>query len=173
MRSRRCTPGQAASQLILGEVGRYYDHTLDDRVNQAFDEAFQRLSDEVDDLNNIVAPRYDDEIAELRDSLETINEALKPIRQQLEPIREQTRAWRQRVEQVYQQIAADLEAEVPDLDDIKWPEPADGDEHPDPLFDSRRSYVDQIAVYKEHQGRPTEKRAWGSNRQKANGEAAP
>ena len=33
-----------------------------------------------------------------------------------------------------------------------------GDEHPDPLFDSRRSYVDQIEVYKRHQGKPTERR---------------
>jgi hypothetical protein len=37
----------------------------------------------------------------------------------------------------------------------EWPEPRDGDEDPDPLFDSIRDYVDQIDRYKEHQGKPT------------------
>jgi hypothetical protein len=50
---------------------------------------------------------------------------------------------------------------------------AEGDEHSDPLFDSKRSYVDQIDIYKRHQQRPTEKRAYGTKRRESNGEAAP
>jgi hypothetical protein len=34
------------------------------------------------------------------------------------------------------------------------PEPDDGDEDDDPLFDSTREYVEQIDRYKEHQGKP-------------------
>jgi hypothetical protein len=54
------------------------------------------------------------------------------------------------------------------------PEAEDSDEHPDPLFDSTRSYLDQIDVFKRHQGRPTEKRvrrdkgkSWSSARRAA------
>jgi hypothetical protein len=48
-----------------------------------------------------------------------------------------------------------LESEVPDAADIGWPVPADGDEDPDPMFDSTRAYVEQADRYKEHQDRPT------------------
>jgi hypothetical protein len=48
-----------------------------------------------------------------------------------------------------------LEAEKPDLEDYEWPEPADGDEYDDPLFDSSRDYVEQIDRCKEYQDKPT------------------
>jgi hypothetical protein len=41
-----------------------------------------------------------------------------------------------------------------DLPDFDWPEPRPADEDPDPLYDSRRSYLDQIARYKRHLGKP-------------------
>jgi hypothetical protein len=145
--------------LILTELRRYHDPTLDDRVDAAFHEAFQPLSDEVEALNNSVVPGYDDEIAELRDGLREITEALTPIREQLAPIRKQAEAWCARAERVYQAIADELEEAAPEPPaEIECPKPADGDEHPDPLFDSRRSYVEQIEVYKRHQGKPTERR---------------
>ena len=34
-----------------------------------------------------------------------------------------------------------------------------GDEDEDPLFDSRRKFVEQTDRYKRHQGKPTERRA--------------
>jgi hypothetical protein len=48
---------------------------------------------------------------------------------------------------------------APDLDDYDWPEPRPGNEDPDPLFDSRRDYIEQINRYKAHQGQPTERRS--------------
>ena len=36
-----------------------------------------------------------------------------------------------------------------------WPEPREGDEDDDPLFDSTRDYVEQVDRYKQHQGKPT------------------
>jgi len=44
---------------------------------------------------------------------------------------------------------------APGLDGHEWPEPADGDEDNDPLYNSTRSYVEQIDRYKRHQGKPT------------------
>jgi hypothetical protein len=37
---------------------------------------------------------------------------------------------------------------------IDWPEPEEGDEDPDPLFDSTRNYMEQLDRYREHQGKP-------------------
>jgi hypothetical protein len=52
---------------------------------------------------------------------------------------------------VLRKIQKDLDSQAPDVDLYDWPEPAGGDEDPDPMCDSTRSYLDQIARYKEHQ----------------------
>jgi hypothetical protein len=93
-------------------------------------------------------PRYDEQLASLRDDLDEITE-------QVESINQQIAEWRSRADPLYQQIAADLEAAVAELDPIEPPEPAEANEHPDPLFDSRRTYLEQIEVYKWQQGKPT------------------
>jgi hypothetical protein len=76
------------------------------------------------------------------------------------------RSWQRRAAPVWNEIVADLENEEPDLSEHPWPEGRDGDEHPDPLFDSCRDYVEQIAVYKRFQGKSTEdgRRAPGANK---------
>jgi hypothetical protein len=42
--------------------------------------------------------------------------------------------------------------------DREWPEPDDGDEGPDPLFDSTRDYVEQIDCCKDFQKKPIARR---------------
>jgi hypothetical protein len=59
-------------------------------------------------------------------------------------------------------MSESLDEQTPNLDEIEWPEPDEGDEDLDPLFDSTRDYVEQIDHYKEHQGKPTERRAYAS-----------
>jgi hypothetical protein len=44
-------------------------------------------------------------------------------------------------------------AKLPTVDAYDWPEPEEGDEDDDPLYDSSRDYLDQIARYREHQGK--------------------
>ena len=51
-----------------------------------------------------------------------------------------------------------LAAELPEVGTFPWPKPAEADEDPAPLFDSRRDYVEQIGAYKRHQGKPTARR---------------
>jgi hypothetical protein len=45
-------------------------------------------------------------------------------------------------------------ARAPDTDDIEWPTPVEGDADPDPLFSSRRDYVEQVDRFKRHQNKP-------------------
>jgi hypothetical protein len=44
-----------------------------------------------------------------------------------------------------------LEEAVPDPDSFDWPEPAEADDD-DALYDSTRSYVEQVDVYRSHRG---------------------
>jgi hypothetical protein len=45
----------------------------------------------------------------------------------------------------------------------EWPEPRAGDEDDNPLFDSNRSYVEQMDRYKKHQSKPTQRQAYGQS----------
>jgi hypothetical protein len=53
-------------------------------------------------------------------------------------------------------VDEDLRASSPDINDFDfdWPEPAEGDEDDDPLFDSTRDYFEQNDRYRVHQGTP-------------------
>jgi hypothetical protein len=51
----------------------------------------------------------------------------------------------------------DLDERMLDLDEFEWPEAEEGDADPDPLFDSKRAYIDQVDRFKLHQGKPTER----------------
>jgi predicted nucleic acid-binding Zn ribbon protein len=59
-------------------------------------------------------------------------------------------------EELASTIEEELSNEAPDADYLDWPLPDDGFENP--LFDSTREYVEQMDRYKEHQGKPTERR---------------
>lgn len=67
-------------------------------------------------------------------------------------IRQRRELWQERAELVWQQIATDIEQAVPDPDQIVWPA-LKPDEEADPLFDSRRDYLDQMDRFKLHQGK--------------------
>jgi hypothetical protein len=54
---------------------------------------------------------------------------------------------------VLRKIERDLVAEAPDVDAYDWPEPEEGEEDDDPLYDSTRDYLDQLARYRGHQGK--------------------
>ena len=60
-------------------------------------------------------------------------------------------------------VTEKVEAAAPNVEELDWPE-LEIDEFADPLYDSRRSYVDQVTRYKSHQGKPTARRRRGSGR---------
>jgi hypothetical protein len=56
---------------------------------------------------------------------------------------------------LWQEISNSLHDGAPSIGDIEWPKPAEGDDDADPLFDSKRGYVEQMDRYKRHQGKAT------------------
>jgi hypothetical protein len=76
----------------------------------------------------------------------------------LEALRDQADRLIEDVRAHNEALAQEMLAEAPDLDDYEWPEPRDADEWADPLFDSKRDYVEQVDRFKAHQGKPTKSR---------------
>jgi hypothetical protein len=133
-------PGTLA-KILTAEIERYYDYNLSSRVYRAGEEFRSRL----EEVNDAVLERHRDAIADVEHEWQHIIELIG--------------AWQDRAKPLWQAVTADLQAEAPDPGSIEWPEPVEGDDDPDPLFDSRRaSYVEQIDRYKRHQGKPIERR---------------
>jgi hypothetical protein len=151
-------PGELRD-IIVAEIERYYDHDLDSRVEEvanAVDEELAELNDEVHSATEIATLKQ-----EYRALAKRINDELRPIAERYQP---ELQAIADRFNAVREAVVETLEQEAPDPDDYDWPEPEDGEEDSDPLFDSTRGYVEQVDRYKEHQGKPT-------TRKKRNGKA--
>ena len=139
-------PGEL-HRIIEREIERYYDADLDAAVRD-------KAAEVNADLSEIVTQTH----AQFRGQI-------KPLQSEWDNIeREHARkveAWCKRANPVWQAIAKSLTKQKPLQSEIDWPEPADGDEDLDPLFDSTRSYVEQIDRYKQHQGKPTTRKSSG------------
>jgi hypothetical protein len=121
-------PGEL-SKIVTREIERYHDPDQKDRI----EEAEQRLWGEIAEVERDIYGRHKEAVDELLQEWKALSEKMEPL-------------WRE--------IADDLEADLPEID---MPESEFvGDEHPDPLFDSRRDYLTQIDRYKAHQGKRTE-----------------
>ena len=140
----------------MREIERYYD----DGIDQDVADAAREVSHELATLRAEVVARHqvalDAARKELRGTVGRCNAELSAIvKRYAKPCRKIAR----RFNRLQKIIAAELQRKAPDLDLVDWPEPADGDEDGDPLFDSGRDYVEQIDRFKAHQGKPTERRA--------------
>lgn len=120
-------PGELRN-ILVQEIERYYDVDLDENVNNVA----SGLDGQIDDVNETVHDEFADEIG----ALNAAYTALEVMRKQL-----------------WEKIENRLNEEEPFIEDTEWPEPCDGDEHDDPLFNSTRSYVDQVDRFKEYQGK--------------------
>jgi hypothetical protein len=126
-------PGEL-ERILRKEIARYHDAGLDDRIADVAADAERDLSRATARVHR----RHAGDIALLkaeRDKVAAAIAACAPI---------------------LARIQRDLQDNARDVDNYDWPEPADGDEDRDPLFDSTRDYFEQIDRYKEHQGKPTE-----------------
>jgi hypothetical protein len=146
-------------QLIVNEIDRYHDPDLDDAVSDANDE-FEARRDEV---REAARDQRAEDLRALEDAYDAlareINDDLRGIK---EKYADRHAALAARFNELQQEIETEMRDQAPDPNEIELPEPADGDENPDPPFDSTRSYLDQIERYKAHQGKPTTRRPWGT-----------
>jgi hypothetical protein len=130
-------PGEL-ERILIKEIERYYDTTLADEVDDRADD----IQSELDEITASVHEAHAEDLAKLESDRKAVIAAIKSFQRKAAPI--------------LRNIEKDLREVAPDNDQYDWPEPADGDEDDDPMFDSTRSYLDQIERYKEHQDKPTE-----------------
>jgi hypothetical protein len=147
-------PG-ALRDILTEEIERYYDLDLDERVDAVADEFRDRLTD----IHSEVVERHQHKLAPIKAKYEAL---ARKINAELDALRKKYQkdfaAVAKQFNSIHGTITEELREERPDVDEIEWPEPNEGDEDDDPLFDSLRSYVDQIDRFKLHQQKPTERR---------------
>lgn len=124
-------------RILTRIIEQYYDTSLDARVRARRDD----LESELDAHREGILSSYQDDI----DAAETELEVLRA------EVGDRLDAYSQRVQHLWRAIRDTMETETPALRDI--PEAREADEIGDGLYNSQRSYLDQIAVYKAFQGK--------------------
>ena len=81
-----------------------------------------------------------------RQANDVLDEIIEDSRDEIEAMEQSFVA---EAEPLITQINAEFDEVVPDPDEYDWPEPA-ADEWDNPLFDSKRDYVEQVDVYRAH-----------------------
>ena len=125
-------PGEF-ERIVTQEIERYIDADLDDNVNEVAEE----VQADIDDVNADVRRRHSVAIRQLKAEHKKLVAAFNAYQKKARPI--------------IGEIKHDLKASAPNLADYDWPEPEVGDEDDDPMFDSKRGFVEQINRFKQHQ----------------------
>jgi hypothetical protein len=126
-------PGEF-SKIVETEIIRFYDDTLDGRVEEAEND----LLDELDELRQGIVDGYDDKIAGFEAEYDEIKEEFEP----------KIRGLKGRIKKVWQAIRTEMDdADLPDID-VPKAEIDTENEWSEPLYDSSRDYEEQIEHYK-------------------------
>jgi hypothetical protein len=154
-------PGELR-KIVKLEIERYYDPDLADSI----EETAREVNSDIIDLENKVEEEHREQIEELESEWTEIMEEAATLQEEMQPrcddLRAKIDAWKEQATSTYQAMCTSLNERAPDVDSYDWPEPDEGNEDEDPLFDSTRDYVEQMDRYKEHQGQPTERVGYGA-----------
>ena len=140
-------PGEL-TRIITDAIEPYFDETIEERLNSAWEEALDEaegaweelIQQEADELEQIkrdadaIAKKYMRRAAKLRQSF---NADIKPIQERLDVVQH---AVEQKAREFEMTLPDRPEAVAADVDESAW------------LFDSSRSYLDQLACYRRHKG---------------------
>jgi hypothetical protein len=133
-------------QVVETEIDRYFDRTLNARISRVT----AGVQTDLDAITEEVHARYARQIASLEKKRERIVVARERMQERIARLEG---AIEESAEPILDAIRTELQAAQPDIHSYDWPEPAEGDEEPNPLFDSTRSYLDQVDAYRAHQGK--------------------
>lgn len=131
-------PGELA-RVLTQHIERYYDPELEARARAKREEVEQDLRA----IRRDVITRHADEIATAKAELEGIRADLGPRMQ----------VYGERVQRLWQAMSDDLLASTLDLDEYPRPVARPAREAGEGLYNSERDYLEQIAIYKQFQGK--------------------
>jgi hypothetical protein len=131
-------PGELAT-VLSQEIERYYDTSLEQRAA-----AVQRqLEAALTDTRLAIIDNHRAEIEALEDEYAQIRAAFAA----------QMASHNRRLTALWQTIATALEDDAPDIGDYPLPDPRNGAELGDGLYNSERDYLTQIGAYEQFQGK--------------------
>lgn len=128
-------PGELA-RILSREMSRYYDSSLERRMMQARYDIRTRLEKEQSQVHR----RYQDEIDALNEEWADIQERIKAL----------LTSHTAKRSALWEEISADLDANLPEISKDDIPEAVEADERPGALYDSQRDYLTQNRVYQAH-----------------------
>ena len=131
-------PG-ALRDILDRELRRYFDADLDQRTNRAY----RQLRGDLERTRQAITAPYRAQIERLNNDYDAIRDE---FRQRLDGLRSE-------LENVWQAISTEMQAQAPDIEDYPIPEAATARENGGALYDSGRDYVAQIEAYKAFQGK--------------------
>ncbi len=134
-------------RMVTDCIRKFYDSSLQRQI----DETRSDLADDADEVKQRVYDAHKDEIKALtkeRDTLATRVESI--LRRLRKAIKAEEADLIKGHEKLSETIEAELEHDKPDPEDYDWPCPDDDIDFDDPLFDSRRFYLDQNRHYSIH-----------------------
>jgi hypothetical protein len=131
-------PGTLES-ILREHLDCYYDKTLSSRVWRAE----ERLRDELDSIQADIYQDYQDEFDALQMEYERIRADFQ----------DRMASYTERQQALWQVIREQLSSMCPDITDYPIPEANEAEEIGEGLFNSLRSYKEQLIAYKEFQGK--------------------
>jgi hypothetical protein len=154
-------PARATRREITAATNDLRDRARDVRQEVLADHAEEiaQLRSDFDAMQATIAP-HQAALEQLVEDLE--NRIENEGRQHLEAINSTAAAFYERAAELFDVIRSNLEDNAPDVNEVEWPEGYVADESDDQLFQSERTYLDQIARYKQHQGKRITRRPYGS-----------
>jgi hypothetical protein len=147
--------------ILVNEIERYIDGSLQTRI----DEVHANTTAELENVNGEVLAQHEADIEALRGEHEKLVERVNARRQEVEEeFQEAFGNLAERAKGQWQAITEMLDERSPDFDAVEWPEPAEGNEDDDPLFDSSRDFLTQADRFKQHQDKPITRAKYGTGR---------
>lgn len=133
-------PGELAT-IVRSEVERYLDPMHSARVGAAkweIERELRRIRDEVIQRYDVASlqARYDNAFRSFKAEVLKVEEATEAM-------------W----PEIADEIAAEIKAQMPQLEETDLPRPREASPPASPLFDSKRDYLDQIDHYRAWQGK--------------------
>ena len=129
-------PGLLA-QIVEESILRYYDDTIQERAR----EERAALDETLGEAEAQVMEPWEEELDELEDAFRL---AVSAFEEEIRPVQERLNA-------IYPRLVDALQAVEVDMDEYPLPEPEEGEEFNNPLYTSRRDYIEQLKAYKLYQ----------------------
>jgi hypothetical protein len=135
-------PGELR-KILVRELDRYYDDTLEDRLKDFHQEQETKLSE----VQESVYAEHADAMQSIEDEATELESEWQAI---IEPFTEEMNAHIERRVEVWQAIKDSLEENQPEIPEDDIPEAVEAEERSGALYDSTRDYLTQNDVYQAH-----------------------